>query len=101
MGRSHRGGGCRLRDQPVAVEVVQLLLDVAAEAVPVVSVQPLPHDTHTVLTFVFVEGKVLYLGGDAAATTGVTFLEHRRWSPGRSGHIFAGLEEKGEMRERA
>lgn len=61
---------------PVAVEVIQLFLDVAAEAAAVVSVQPLPHDAHTVLTLVFVKCKVLHLGGDATAPARVALIVH-------------------------
>lgn len=54
---------------PVAVEVVQLLLHVAAQAASVVSIQPLPHHTHAVLPLVLVKRKVLDLRGDATTET--------------------------------
>lgn len=60
----------------MAVEVIQLFLDVAAEAAAVVSVQPLPHDAHTILTLVFVKRKVLHLGGDATTATRVALIVH-------------------------
>lgn len=66
----------------MAVEVVQLFLDVAAEAASVVPVQPLPHNAHAILTLVFVECKVLHLGSDALTPTRMTFLKHCRRSSG-------------------
>lgn len=53
----------------MAVEVIQLFLDIAAEAASVVPVQPLAHDAHAILALVFVKGKVLDLGGNATTPT--------------------------------
>lgn len=79
---------------PVAVEVVQLLLHVAAEAASVVPVQPLPHNTHAVLAFVFVKCKVLNLGGNTTAPTRMDLFRQRRWSLGRPRHILTGVRGK-------
>lgn len=51
----------------MAVEVVQLLLDVAAKAASVVSVQPFSHHAHAIVTLLLVKRKMLHLGSDAAA----------------------------------
>lgn len=45
---------------PPAVQVLQLFLDVTADAVAMVPVQPLPQHTHANLTFVFVKYKALH-----------------------------------------
>lgn len=74
----------------MAVEVVQLLLDVAADAASVVPVKPLPYDTHAVLTFLFVKCKVLNLGGDATTPTGMALIFHYYWCPGHSRYVFTG-----------
>ncbi len=71
----------------MAVEVVQLLLDVAAEAASIVPVQPLSHDAHAVLTFMLVEGKVFYLGGNASTPTRMALLLHNYWCPWRLGYV--------------
>lgn len=80
--------------QPVAVEVIQLLLDVAADAASIVSVQPLPHHAHPVLPLVFVECKVLYLGSDATAAARVTLFRHRGWCPGGPKYILTGMGKR-------
>lgn len=59
---------------PVAVEVVQLFLDVATEAASVVPVQPLPHNSHAILTLLFVKCKVLNLGGDATTAARMALM---------------------------
>lgn len=48
------------RRSPVAVEILQLLLDAGADAAAVLSVQPLPHHAQADLTFVLVKRKVLH-----------------------------------------
>lgn len=53
-------------DPPVAVEVIKLFLYLAAQASPVVTVQPIPHHTQAILPLVLIKGKVLYPGCDAA-----------------------------------
>lgn len=77
----------------MAVDVLQLLLDVAADAASVVPVQPLPHNAHAVLTLLFVKGKVLDLGGDATPPTRMALFVacHRR--PGCSRNVLTGAEE--------
>lgn len=45
---------------PAALQVFQLFLDVTADAVAVVPVQPLPQHTHANLTFAFVKDKTLH-----------------------------------------
>lgn len=52
---------------PVAVETIQLFLHLAAQAPPVLPVQPLPHYAQAVLTLVLIEGKVLYSGRNTAS----------------------------------
>lgn len=47
------------RHSPVALHVVQLLLDGTADAVAIVPGQPLPQHTHANLTFAFVSYKAL------------------------------------------
>lgn len=49
---------------PVAAEVVQLFLHLAADAAAVVTVEPVSHHAHAVLPLGLVKGKVLDLGGD-------------------------------------
>ncbi len=80
--------------QPVAVEVVQLLLDVAAEAASVVPVQPLPHNAHAVLTLLFVKCKVLNLGGDATTSARMALFLHYCWCPRRSRYVLTGVGRK-------
>lgn len=67
---------CDCVPSPVTVEVVQLLLHVAAEAAAVVPIQPLPHHTHAVLTLMFVKGKVLDLRGDATTQAWMGLVLH-------------------------
>lgn len=79
---------------PVAVKVIQLLLHVAAEAAPVVPVQPLPHDAHAVLALMFVECKVLNLGGDTTAPTGMDLFRQSCWRLGCPRHVLTGVRRK-------
>lgn len=51
----------------MAVETIQLFLHLAAQAPPVLPVQPLPHYAQAVLTLVLIEGKVLYSGRNTAS----------------------------------
>lgn len=69
------------------MKVIQLLLDVAADAASVVPVKPLPYDAHAVLTFVSVKCKVLNLGGDATTPTRMALILHNYWCPGRSRYV--------------
>lgn len=46
---------------PVAVEILQLLLDAAADAAAILPVQPLPHHAQADLTLMLVKCKVLHL----------------------------------------
>lgn len=48
------------RHSPVAVEIIQLLLDAAADAAAILSVQPLPHHAQADLTLMLVKCKVLH-----------------------------------------
>lgn len=81
----------------MAVEVLELLLDAAAEAASVVPVQPLAHHAHAVLTLVFVERKVLHLGGDATSPAGLASVLHNHRRPGSSGHVLTeGRETDGQ-----
>lgn len=59
---------------PVAVEVFQLFLDVAADAAAIVAVQPLPHHAQADLPLVSVKRKVLHLGCDATPPAKATPL---------------------------
>lgn len=78
---------------PVATEVVELFLHVAAEAASVVSIQPLPHDTHAVLTLVFVKRKVLDLRGDATAQARMGLvLQRSSGGLGRHGALPPGVQ---------
>lgn len=79
---------------PVAVEVVQLFLDIAAEAATVVPVQPLPHKAHAVLTLMFVKCKVLNLGGNATTSARMAFIVHYNRCPGRLRYIPARVGRK-------
>ena len=79
---------------PVAVEVFQLLLDVAAEANPVMPVQPLPHNTHAILTLGFVKSKVLDLGGNATTAARMTLLIHYYRCFGFLRYVPADVEER-------
>lgn len=63
----------------MAVKVIQLFLHLAAQAPPIVTVQPVPHYAQAVLTLVLIEGKVLYSGRDSAsAPKGGAY--NRSWS---------------------
>lgn len=55
---------------PVTVEVVQLLLHLAADAAAVMAVQPLAHHAHAVLPLVPVECEVLDTRRDSLAALG-------------------------------
>lgn len=82
------------------MEVVQLLLDVAAEAPSVVPVQPLPHNAHAILPLMFVKCKVLNLGGDATTPTRMALIMHYYWCPGRSRYVLTGAGKKGSQEGR-
>lgn len=100
--------GIKVHDRvpsPVTVEVVQLFLHVAAEAASVVSIQPLPHHTHAVLTLMFVKGKVFDLRGDATTQAWMGLVLHysrclgrRNVPPGVQGKVKTGKESKEETR---
>ena len=87
----------------MAVEVVQLLLHVAADAAAVVAVQPLADHAHAKLPLLLVKGKVFDLGGDAPPAPRMAFVGHRSpRSPGGPGHlryVLAG-QEGGRERQR-
>lgn len=85
-----RHGCARQRSPPVAVEVVQLLLHIAAEAASVVSVQPLAHDAHPILALVFVKRKVLDLRGDAPTEAWVGLVLPFGRCLGRHGNVAPG-----------
>ena len=65
------------------MEVVQLLLHVAADAAAVVAVQPLADHAHAELPLLLVEGEVFDLRGDAPPAARVALLRH--WRPGSPG----------------
>lgn len=75
----------------MAVKVVQLFLDVAAEAASVVSIQPLPHNAHAILTLMFVECKVLNLRRDASTQAWVSLVLRYNRSPGRLRYVPPGV----------
>lgn len=75
----------------MAVKVVQLFLDVAAEATSVVSIQPLPHNTHAILTLMFVKCKVLNLRRDATTQAWVSLVLHYNRSPGHLRYVPPGV----------
>lgn len=76
---------------PVAMEVVQLFLDVATEAASVVPVQPLPHNAHAVLTLMFVKCKVLNLGGDATTPARMALIVHYNRCLGHLRYVLTGV----------
>lgn len=53
---------------PMTVQIFQLFLYLAAKAASIVSVQPLPHHTHPILTPLLIKSKVLHFGGNSTAT---------------------------------
>lgn len=53
---------------PMTVKILQLFLYLAAEAASIVSVQPLPHHTHPILTPLLIKSEVLHFGGNSTAT---------------------------------
>ena len=78
----------------MAVDVVQLLLHVAAEAASVVPVQPLPHNAHAILTLMFVKCKVLNLGGNATSPTRMALFRHYCWRPGCPRYVLTGVRRE-------
>lgn len=65
---------------PVAMEVIQLFLHLAAQAPAVAAVQPLPHHAQTILTLGLIKGKVLYSGCNTAPSPkGGAY--HCSWGP--------------------
>lgn len=101
MAAGGRGSPAR-RGSPVAVDVLQLLPDAAADAAAVVAVEPLAHHPQADLTLVSVESKVSDLGGDASAPAGTsTPLLGDSGRPGSLGHVPADVSHTGEAKTTA
>lgn len=88
-----------IHSKPMAVEVIQLLLDGTAEAPSVVPVEPLAHDTHSIVTLFVVKSKVLNLGSDATTTSRMTFFLHCCWCAGCPRYILTGSGGGGERKD--